>query len=82
VLSYFLGLEGLIWLFRVVANCNPCQAANMDVRIGVPVNRTWHVEQSQSGCGNFMWLVAVSTAGHTGKPVALQVVPVRLMWLQ
>jgi hypothetical protein len=51
----------------------------MDVGIGVPVKWTWHVEQSPSGCGNFMWLVAVSTVGHTGKPVVLQVASVHLM---
>ena len=54
----------------------------MVVRIGVQVKWTWHVEQCPSGCGNFMWLVAVSTAEHTGLSVAVQVAPVHWMWLQ
>jgi hypothetical protein len=53
----------------------------MDVRIGVPVKWTLHVEPYPSGCGNFMWLVAVSAAEHIGMPVAFQVAPVHLMWL-
>ena len=34
----------------------------MDVRTGVQVKWTWLVEKCPSGCGNFMRLVAASTA--------------------